>query len=34
MYSVSCGHQILKPVPTPEPECAEYKDRKSGGISK
>uniref|UniRef100_A0A663F3R7 Phosphodiesterase n=1 Tax=Aquila chrysaetos chrysaetos TaxID=223781 RepID=A0A663F3R7_AQUCH len=25
----SCGHQILKPVPTPEPEFAEYKDRKS-----
>ncbi|XP_029894219.1 LOW QUALITY PROTEIN: cGMP-inhibited 3',5'-cyclic phosphodiesterase B [Aquila chrysaetos chrysaetos] len=28
----SCGHQILKPVPTPEPEFAEYKDRKSGEI--
>ncbi|NWH67122.1 PDE3B phosphodiesterase, partial [Geococcyx californianus] len=26
----SCGRQILKPVPTPEPELAEYKDRKSG----
>ncbi|NWW99948.1 PDE3B phosphodiesterase, partial [Caloenas nicobarica] len=26
----SCGRQILKPVPTPEPEIAEYKDRKSG----
>ncbi|XP_010562124.1 PREDICTED: cGMP-inhibited 3',5'-cyclic phosphodiesterase B isoform X2 [Haliaeetus leucocephalus] len=28
----SCGHQIPKPVPTPEPEFAEYKDRKSGEI--
>ncbi|KAM6253981.1 cGMP-inhibited 3',5'-cyclic phosphodiesterase 3B isoform 2-T2 [Spheniscus humboldti] len=28
----SCGRQILKPVPTPEPEFAEYKDRKSGEI--
>ncbi|KAM6392484.1 cGMP-inhibited 3',5'-cyclic phosphodiesterase 3B isoform 2-T2 [Pluvialis apricaria] len=28
----SCGRQILKPVPTPEPEIAEYKDRKSGEI--
>ncbi|NXW04349.1 PDE3B phosphodiesterase, partial [Fregetta grallaria] len=28
----SCGRQILKPVPTPEPEFAECKDRKSGGI--
>ncbi|XP_069713749.1 cGMP-inhibited 3',5'-cyclic phosphodiesterase 3B isoform X2 [Phaenicophaeus curvirostris] len=26
----SCGRQILKPIPTPEPESAEYKDRKSG----
>ncbi|XP_009570202.2 cGMP-inhibited 3',5'-cyclic phosphodiesterase 3B isoform X2 [Cuculus canorus] len=26
----SCGHQILKPIPTPEPEFAECKDRKSG----
>lgn len=34
MYSVSCGRQILKPIPAPEPETAEYKDRKSGGISK
>ncbi|NXV46298.1 PDE3B phosphodiesterase, partial [Uria aalge] len=28
----SCGRQILKPVPTPEPEFAECKDRKSGEI--
>ncbi|NWQ74639.1 PDE3B phosphodiesterase, partial [Columbina picui] len=28
----SCGRQILKPVPTPEPEVAECKDRKSGEI--
>ncbi|KFR11247.1 cGMP-inhibited 3',5'-cyclic phosphodiesterase B, partial [Opisthocomus hoazin] len=28
----SCGRQILKPVPAPEPEFAEYKDRKSGEI--
>ncbi|NXY14866.1 PDE3B phosphodiesterase, partial [Atrichornis clamosus] len=28
----SCGRQILKPVPTTEPECAEYRDRKSGEI--
>ncbi|NXN92496.1 PDE3B phosphodiesterase, partial [Rhinopomastus cyanomelas] len=28
----SCGRQILKPVPTPEPELAEYKDKKSGEI--
>ncbi|XP_050191344.1 cGMP-inhibited 3',5'-cyclic phosphodiesterase 3B isoform X2 [Myiozetetes cayanensis] len=28
----SCGRQILKPVPTPEPEFAEYRDRKSGEI--
>ncbi|NWS65882.1 PDE3B phosphodiesterase, partial [Crotophaga sulcirostris] len=28
----SCGRQIPKPVPTPEPEFAEYKDRKSGEI--
>ncbi|XP_057274214.1 cGMP-inhibited 3',5'-cyclic phosphodiesterase 3B isoform X2 [Pezoporus wallicus] len=28
----SCGRQIFKPVPTPEPEFAEYKDRKSGEI--
>ncbi|NWR74492.1 PDE3B phosphodiesterase, partial [Centropus unirufus] len=26
----SCGRQILKPVPVPEPELAEHKDRKSG----
>ncbi|XP_009903472.2 cGMP-inhibited 3',5'-cyclic phosphodiesterase 3B [Dryobates pubescens] len=26
----SCGRQILKPMPTPEAEFAEYKDRKSG----
>lgn len=34
MYSVSCGCHILKAVPTPEQEFAEYKDKKSGGISK
>ncbi|NXK79531.1 PDE3B phosphodiesterase, partial [Amazona guildingii] len=28
----SCGRQILKHVPTSEPEFAEYKDRKSGEI--
>ncbi|NWI10396.1 PDE3B phosphodiesterase, partial [Crypturellus soui] len=28
----SCGRQILKPVPTPEAESAEYKGRKSGEI--
>uniref|UniRef100_A0A8B9Q0S4 Phosphodiesterase n=1 Tax=Apteryx owenii TaxID=8824 RepID=A0A8B9Q0S4_APTOW len=28
----SCGRQILKPVPTPESESAEYKGRKSGEI--
>ncbi|NXP53752.1 PDE3B phosphodiesterase, partial [Heliornis fulica] len=28
----SCGLQTLKPAPTPEPEFAEYKDRKSGEI--
>ncbi|NWV61836.1 PDE3B phosphodiesterase, partial [Malurus elegans] len=28
----SCGRQILKPVPTPEPEFAENRDRKSGEI--
>ncbi|XP_064921341.1 cGMP-inhibited 3',5'-cyclic phosphodiesterase 3B isoform X2 [Columba livia] len=28
----SCGRQILKPIPAPEPETAEYKDRKSGEI--
>ncbi|NWV30278.1 PDE3B phosphodiesterase, partial [Origma solitaria] len=28
----SCGRQILKPVPTPEPEFAEYRGRKSGEI--
>ncbi|NWW58947.1 PDE3B phosphodiesterase, partial [Ifrita kowaldi] len=29
----SCGRQILKPVPIPEPEFAEYRDRKSGEIT-
>ncbi|NXC59357.1 PDE3B phosphodiesterase, partial [Aleadryas rufinucha] len=29
----SCGRQILKPVPIPEPEFAEYRDRKSGEIA-
>lgn len=33
-FLTSCGCQILKPMPTPEAEFAEYKDRKSGGISK
>ncbi|KAM6274263.1 cGMP-inhibited 3',5'-cyclic phosphodiesterase 3B isoform 2-T2 [Porphyrio hochstetteri] len=28
----SCGRQTLKPVPTPDAEFAEYKDRKSGEI--
>ncbi|XP_064369133.1 cGMP-inhibited 3',5'-cyclic phosphodiesterase 3B isoform X2 [Dromaius novaehollandiae] len=28
----SCGRQILKPVPTPESESAEYKGRKSGEV--
>ncbi|NXM31675.1 PDE3B phosphodiesterase, partial [Oxyruncus cristatus] len=28
----SCGRQILKPVPAPEPEYAEYRDRRSGEI--
>ncbi|XP_074950818.1 cGMP-inhibited 3',5'-cyclic phosphodiesterase 3B [Phalacrocorax aristotelis] len=28
----SCGRQILKPVPTPEPEFADCKERKSGEI--
>ncbi|NXD09837.1 PDE3B phosphodiesterase, partial [Nothocercus nigrocapillus] len=28
----SCGRQILKPVPIPEAESAEYKGRKSGEI--
>ncbi|NWZ99021.1 PDE3B phosphodiesterase, partial [Nesospiza acunhae] len=29
----SCGRQILKPVPIPEPDFAEYRDRKSGEIA-
>ncbi|NWS27798.1 PDE3B phosphodiesterase, partial [Polioptila caerulea] len=29
----SCGRQILKPVPTPEPDLAENRDRKSGEIA-
>ncbi|XP_009696291.1 PREDICTED: cGMP-inhibited 3',5'-cyclic phosphodiesterase B, partial [Cariama cristata] len=28
----SCGRQTLKPVPTPEPEFVEYRDRNSGEI--
>ncbi|NXK98735.1 PDE3B phosphodiesterase, partial [Formicarius rufipectus] len=28
----SCGRQILKPLPTPEPEFTNYRDRKSGEI--
>ncbi|KAJ7411165.1 hypothetical protein WISP_104016 [Willisornis vidua] len=28
----SCGRQILKPLPTAEPESANYRDRKSGEI--
>ncbi|XP_065696231.1 cGMP-inhibited 3',5'-cyclic phosphodiesterase 3B [Patagioenas fasciata] len=28
----SCGRQILKPIPAPEPENAECKERKSGEI--
>ncbi|NXP27345.1 PDE3B phosphodiesterase, partial [Scytalopus superciliaris] len=28
----SCGRQILKPLPTPEPEFADYRDRKPGEI--
>lgn len=34
MYSVSCGRQILKPIPSLEEEFVEYKDKKSGGILK
>ncbi|XP_014731800.1 PREDICTED: cGMP-inhibited 3',5'-cyclic phosphodiesterase B [Sturnus vulgaris] len=29
----SCGRQILKPVPIPEPDFAEYRERKSGEIA-
>ncbi|NWR41969.1 PDE3B phosphodiesterase, partial [Regulus satrapa] len=29
----SCGRQILKPVPVPEPDFAEHRDRKSGEIA-
>ncbi|NXR55408.1 PDE3B phosphodiesterase, partial [Hippolais icterina] len=29
----SCGRQLLKPVPIPEPDFAEYRDRKSGEIA-
>ncbi|XP_033370985.1 cGMP-inhibited 3',5'-cyclic phosphodiesterase B isoform X2 [Parus major] len=29
----SCGRQILKPVPIPEPDFAEHRDRKSGEIA-
>ncbi|NXH37684.1 PDE3B phosphodiesterase, partial [Dicaeum eximium] len=29
----SCGRQILKPVPIPEPDFAEYRDRRSGEIA-
>ncbi|NWY35984.1 PDE3B phosphodiesterase, partial [Sylvia atricapilla] len=28
----SCGRQILKPVPIPEPDFAEYRERKSGEV--
>ncbi|NXD44378.1 PDE3B phosphodiesterase, partial [Copsychus sechellarum] len=29
----SCGRQILKPVPIPEPDFTEYRERKSGEIA-